>query len=1080
MSARTDAASQAGSRPVEETPEVRNAHPLARFFFLKTTFATLLVTLLVAGGYMAYLSMVKEAYPDLDIPRATITTSWPGADPQTIEEQVTQEIEDELTSLKGLKSLTSASFDSFSIIAVEFEANADPQESMTLLRSKVSDADSQLPSDVETPTISQVSVDDRPIMTVALYGEASAGTLSELGEELQKRLETINGVSEVTLSGARDEVIQILLDPARLLGLGVSPVQVRDAISRANLEQPFGEIENEDFGAVVRLEGQFRSVADLMELPVTRLGEGVQERPVRLSEIATVKRALEPETSRAFYSKVGSPFGASIDLGIKKSPGTDTVKLLDRIKIELNEIKQSTIWPQEVHYEITQDESEQIWDSLSGVFINALQAMIAVFLILFLILTWREGLIAGISIPVSFAGAMIVIWMLGYSLNEIVIIGMVLALGLVVDVFILMMEGLHEEIYTNNKTFGQAALATVGRYGVPAFAGQLTTVLALAPLMAIGGVSGKFIRVLPVTTIACLSVAFIVALIASVPLSRYLMARVANSSSKNKETTSDRLMASASAWLNAWSLRGPLASKKSAGGYVGGAFALFVLSIMALGQVSVVMYPETDGVNLGINVELPPATSIESSQEVANAVGELLRQKPYFESIVKLVGRNSPLAGGSIEASLQPSEADNFIGFSAIFVDVEDRSKKSFELASELRQEISGYLDANVPGAKLLVVSESSGPGSGDPMSISLSGPDMDQLQALSAQVQALLKATAGTADVRDNLGSVKAEIALTPNREALSFYGISHSDLAAQIRFGLSNDKIGSFATLGPTDDLDILMGMDWQSRGGEGGGPRRLQELSMIRAFTSSGETVSLASLLTPVSSEAPVSVVHKDGQRALSVLSKTDGRPVTEIVAEITPKLEAMQNDWPAGYKFTFGGESEETAETFASAGVMLVVAIIMVFGVLVIVFGSFPQAFILLTTMPLALIGTFLGFFVFDIPFSFFAMVGVISLIGIVANNGIIMIDTMNRRLREGFSVAESAARGAAERMRPILTTSITTVVGLIPLAIGSPMYRPLCLAIIFGLVASTILAMVIVPALYLLLTGKDSAAVVSLD
>lgn len=545
-----------------------------------------------------------------------------------------------------------------------------------------------------------------------------------------------------------------------------------------------------------------------------------------------------------------------------------------------------------------------------------------------------------------------------------------------------------------------------------------------------------------------------VAMLASVPLSRFLLSRVARQGADTRETRTDRVMSNIANGLKTWSLHTTLSNKKRAGAMVGGALVLFVLAMVAATKVPLVLYPDNDGLNLGINIELPPSTTLDSSQKVADAVGELLRDKPYFDTIIKQVGRKSPMAGGS---ALNPSDAENFIGFSITFTELSERDQPSYVLANEIRTELSGYLEKNVPGASLLVQAESGGPSTEDPISIALSGDDMDELQHLSTQVQELLRRTPGTTDVRDNLGTVKTEITLRPNREATDFYGLSQQDLATQIRLSMANDKIDTFATGGTQDDLDIHMSLSWGSRNGEAGGPTQLAEMSKIRAFRPSGETVPLLSLLDPNVTESPTSIIHKEGERTISVLSKVDGRNLNAIIAELTPKLEQAQRNWPPGYTWSIGGESEEMAETFGSAGVMLMVALIMVFGVLVIVFGSFSQALILMTTMPLALIGTFIGFWLTGMSLSFFAVIGVVSLIGIVANNGIVMVDTMNRLLRNGAEIAEAAAEGAATRLRPILTTSITTVVGLVPLAIGSPMYAPLCYAIIFGLVASTALS-----------------------
>lgn len=1064
----------------QETPEVAAAHPFERFFFLKTTFGVLLSLVLAVGGLFAYSSLTKESLPDVDIPNASVSTFWPGADPQTIEEQVTQELESKISTLSGLKTFSSASFDSYSLIAVEFTAESDTDEAMQSLRDAISDAEASLPRDAEKPSIRQVSINDRPILGITLYGDVSDVALSRLGQELQERIETIAGVNEAILSGARDEIIQILLDPRRLLALDISPTQVNQAVAAGNINQPFGEVEDEEIGSVYRLEGQFQSIDDLRSLPIVRLGGALNEHPVRLDELGTVTRQLQVENTRAYYSRGGDPFGKTIQISIRKTPGTDAVTLIDRILANMDVWQQSNIWPDGVAYTVTLNEAEQISEALSGVFKNGLQAMLAVFIVLFLVLTWREGLIAGLSVPLSFFAALIAIWALGYSLNELVIIGMVLALGLLVDVFILMMEGIHQEIYERKKTFGQAVLATIHTYGMPAFAGQLTTILALAPLIAISGVSGEFIRVLPVTAIACLVAAYLVALLISVPLSRYLLGQLPKTGVELKQSFADPMMNRMAATLKRFSLRWTLSSRKQSRRWVTGTFALFILSLVAVTHVPLVLYTQGDGLNLGINIELPPSSTLETSQSVADQVGELLRSKPYFESINMLVGAKSPLVPTSGASSLLPSRAANFIGYSIKFVDREQRDEPSYNLVDALRTELQEYVDANVPGARLTMAGDSSGPGASDPISIDIRGADLNELQRLSAEVQGLLNSISGTTDVRDNLGTTKNEIVLRPIREATNFFGLSQQELAAQARFALSNSRIGRFATVGPEDDIDIYLAMDWQSRGGVGGGPTQAEELAMVRAFSPNGTTVSFSSLLTASVSEAPTAIVHREGDRALTVLAKLSGANLGQVIGELRPKLVEASASWPQGYSWSIGGEAEETAETFGSAGLMMLVALILVFGVLVLIFGSFKQSLILMVTMPLALIGTFLGFWLTGMSLSFFAVIGVISLVGIVSNDGIVMIDTMNNLLKNGASVVQAAADGAASRLRPILTTSITTIVGLVPLALGSPMYAPLCYAIIFGLVAATLLSLIIIPCLYVLATSDSHGLVRSLD
>lgn len=1056
-----------------ETDEVRNAHRLMRFFFLKPIFAVLLTVTMVLGGLFAYSALVKEALPALNIPQASITTVWSGADPRSVEEQVTDLIEDEITTLSGVNTVNSASFDSLSVISVEFDASTDTVDAMTRLRAAVADAESGFPSEVESPNISQSSVDDRPILTLALHGNAGSTTLNQTARQIRDALERVQGINEVNIGGEREDIVQILINPERLLALGLSPTAIRDAVQQANIEQPFGEVRSQNMGAVVRLEGRFSDIDDLRALPVSRLENNQSSRALTLGEVATIQRMQETEQSRAFFSERGGDFDASLEMSITKTPGADTVQVVERIRATLTDLEAANTWPAQVHYSVLQDDAVQIWDSLTEVFVSALQTMLVVFAILFITISWREAIVSGLAVPITFAGVLLAIWMFGYSLNELVIIGMVIALVMIIDVFIILMEGLHDEIYRNGRTFGQAVLITVKRYAVPIFAAQVTTILAMAPLMSIGGTMGAFIRVLPTTIIICLVLSFVVAMLCAVPLSRVLLGKQRRAEGEEKPGMADRVTQRAVDGVERFNGRYIVASRSRAWLWVLGAVALFVISLFAFTQARLELFPPADGERLGINIELPPTAPLETSQVVADQVGEILRDKPYFESIIKLVGLKSPFAGGGGAASLQPSDAENFIGFSAMFKARDARDEDSYVLAESLRAELSDFLTRNVAGAELLVVPESSGPSPGDPIEIQLLGGSMDTLKELSMQVQQVLTSTPNVVDVRDNLGAPQPQLALRPNRDALSFFGITHEELASQVRIAYSSDIIGTFATSGETDDLDIRLGMEWPSQPGEAGGPSNVEEFSRVRAYLPDGGSIAMFQLLSPTQSEGAIAISHVDGERALTVLAKNQGRTVTEIMSDVAPRLEELQRDWPAGYRVAVGGESAETADTVGSIGIAMVVAIVLVVGVLVIVFSSFRQALIIFATMPLAVIGTALGFWAFGISFSFFAMIGLVSLIGIAINNGIIMVDTMNSFLKEGMSVAEAASAGAARRLRPLLTTAVTTIIGLIPLAISSTTYRPLTLVIIFGLISATLLALLVVPALYYLLTPANA-------
>ena len=1049
-----------------DIPDPSKASPLSRFFFLETVFAILLSALLIVGGLMAASTMVKEGNPDINFAIATIQTNWGGADPETIENQVTDKIEKELKSLKGLKDLSSASFDGSSLIKVEFEAEAPIAESIALVRAEVDEAKPEISNDADEPKVEQVATQDTPVLTVGLYGDIDLAVLSKSAEEIEEILETVPNVRKVDLSGNREEVIHIQLLPDRMRTMGVSSTQVASAVQKGNLDLPWDQIESDEIGTQLRYYGKFRSLEDLRNLPVTRLGEGTGDRVVTLQEVAQVRRDLEREKNRAYLSADGGEFSTFINLDLVKVPGSDTVKVIEDSLAAIETAKQNPgIWAYGMEYRVINTDADQINKDLRNVFDNAWQGVLGVFLVLLFALTWREAIIAGLSIPLTFLGTLAVLFLFGFTLNKMVQVGMILALGLLVDVFILMMEGMHDGIFVEGLTFQQSALKTVKTYALPAFSGQLTTILALAPLMAISGTMGKFVRLIPISAITCLVLSFIIAIFVDIPLSRYLLGNI---KAKGKKSRVDRLTEAASAKFRDWSLGMTIRSKTTARLWALGAIALFITSLVLVGTVPSTLFAEGDVRKLSINIELPPTTTLASSQKVADEVGELLRGKDYLESVIKLVGQRSGLVQ---ESGLKPDSGSYLVGFSTILTPESEREKISVEYFDELRTELNTAM-RQYPGASVVVNGQSAGEG-GDPIEIELSGTDMDRLRQISGEVQLALRQVTGAIDVRDDLGALRSDIKLIPRREALNFYGLADDDLATQGRYLMTDNDIGDFPIGGGEEDLEIRLSTQWASRNGGIGGATRMDELLSLPLFTQEGKNIPGSQVFEIEQGEAPLSITHKDAQRTVTVLAKNKGRTVGEIVADLEPKLIEMKKEWGQGYDYNFAGELETQGETFGSAGQMALVSLFLIFAVLVIQFSSFTQPFIIMLAIPFAFIGTFLGFFFFQIPISFPAVIGIIALTGIVVNDAIVMIETMNTYRSKGMNVRDAAARGAADRLRPILTTSITTIVGVIPLALSDPTWFPLASAIGFGLVASTLIALLVIPCLYLLLTPNQS-------
>ena len=525
------------------------------FFFTKTTFAKLVVVALLVGGFLAYKSLIKETTPDLAIGVGIVFTEWAGGDPQSIEQEVTNKIEKELKSLKGLKRLQSGSYAGFSLIAAEFHPYVEQNDAMTRLRAKVSSAEGELPRAARKPTVVEASVSDEPIFSFRLYGDADLEVIGAIGQELKKELGRTPGVNKVNVWGEREDIIQIRLLGARMAAYGISPTIIKDALAQANLDMPWGNFDGEKVGAGFRLLGRFRDIDDIGNLPI---GNATGGRTILLKELAEVKRGTGKEVSRVYFAPTDGEFRQAIDVTITKRPGADAIKTIAEIKKVLAKKQQSAVWPAGVETTIVVDESVNIQADLSSIFNNGWQAMLAVFIILLISLSWREAIVAGLAIPITFAGALIVVLAMGFSLNQIVIIGMVLALGLLVDDFILMMEGMHENLYMHGKSFVDSAAATIKTYAIPSLSGSMTTILAMAPLLGIAGLEGKFIRQMPMTAIACLVASYLVSIFVAVPLASLVMSK-----DKMKKSKVDILTEEYSAKLTGLLRNRFVASKKT-------------------------------------------------------------------------------------------------------------------------------------------------------------------------------------------------------------------------------------------------------------------------------------------------------------------------------------------------------------------------------------------------------------------------------------------------------------------------------------------------------------------------------------
>ncbi|ETR69920.1 MAG: hypothetical protein OMM_03610 [Candidatus Magnetoglobus multicellularis str. Araruama] len=493
---------------------------------------------------------------------------------------------------------------------------------------------------------------------------------------------------------------------------------------------------------------------------------------------------------------------------------------------------------------------------------------------------------------------------------------------------------------------------------------------------------------------------------------------------------------------------------------------LFLLSLFAADHMRNTLYPKEDGRGLGITIELSPTSDLNHAEHIAQKIGVILQNKPYLQYVLKVVGEKDSYAMGSFHDMLSPTHASNVIGFSCFFVPRNQRYELAHKYVEPLRKEIQKALK-DEPGTRIIMSPQIGGPSSEDPLQIDIQGDDFSVLKEISIEVQKILNQIPGIVDIRDNVGPPRNELIFEPLPESMNFYQVSQYELGQQMITYMENEKIGKFHRTGTQDDLDIRLGTWWSSQSEKMGGPKDWEELERITIINDNNKPVSLWRLVTPRMNASLNVIKHKNGQRSVTVMSKLHGIYVSEIIERIRPIMNNLQKSWPSGYSYVFAGE-DETDETYNKMEKMFCLAMLLVYIILALLFDSLIQPVIILFTVLFALIGVFIGFFLTDIPFSFSATIGVVALVGIVVNDAIIIVDTMNGHRKAGLNVRQAAQYGASDRLRPIVSTTLTNLAGLLPLALSDPGWSPLCMAIIFGEIAATFGAVIFIPALYVAL------------
>jgi len=1032
----------------------------------------LLILAIVGWGLFSIKNINKESWPDVEMPLGLVTVIYPGAPADLVEVEVTNVMEAELKGLANLTSLESSSIQNASLILVEFDLDADMRESIDAVRDAVATAESDLPDDVDSVTVQQIATSNQPVYSFSLSGDFPPDVLRRYAVVIRDRLEGLQGVNEVRISGMRDDQLQVLVNQRRLEEIGGTLSDVVDTLQKAQSTAPVGRFQSEQRNFSLDIDRVGLDIEALSQLMVRASATGDN---VPLSTVASMKRALsEPtEHTRVVTNTPGGPeawiAGDAISFDILRQPGANVPEVVMVVKDELAQARAEL--PESLEITVTTDRGEEIIAGLTMLFSNAGQAVLLVFIILYLVLGLRESLIAGFSIPLTFLVTFGVLEAIGQSVNNLSLMALVIALGLLVDDFILIMEGMHEEL-EGGKSPLDAAVATLKDFAVPSLSGSLTTLAAFFPIAMLGGMEGKFIQVIPLTICICLISSYLVSITVDTTLGAALLKHSEpNAATRKVNAAFDRVVA----WYEAVVFPRTLTTPRRRWAVLAAAVGAFLVSVMAAGQLDSILYPATDEAQLGATFYLPPGTTLAETRVLSAQVEAALAGDPNIQHFTLNTGVKSGLAMSGPESYLEPFEGEHLLGVTMQLVPFDERGVPSYDLAETYRERLMelGRGEVEIHQVRM-------GASSGGPVEIRVTARSIERAEAIADEVLAVAR------DLEDEVGLKGLTDSRKPHQgafrielydEALSFHNLDRSSVLQFLFYAISGTTADTVfdAESGGTEvasEVDIEVGYDWRGDG-VWNSPASLEEVLSLKVPGFFGDSVPLAGVADLSLKSSPIGINHVNRRQVVNISADADGSPV-EAADAIEAQLALTGPELGQGEAIEFLGDKANASQTSQELGKALLLAIALIFAILVSQFRSFVQPLIILITMPLAMTGVFIGFLFAGIPVSFPAMIGMVALAGIVVNDSIVLIDAINRGRRvDGLSPVQAALQGCVSRMRPIMVTTVTTVIGLIPLALTDPVWEGLCMAIIFGISLATVLTMVVIPAIYLVLERAGS-------
>lgn len=1020
---------------------------LPRFAVKRPVTILMIVLIILLLGTVSLSRLGLDLFPDMELPYAVVITSYDGAGPEEIETLVTRPIEEALASVDNVQEVMSVSREGLSMVQAGFTWGTDMDYASLDIREQVGFMEAMLPSDAGDPMVFQFDPAMMPIKVLTLSGPQGEAELRRLAEDVLKpRLERLEGVASVGLAGGLEREIRVRLDPVKLHGYGISVDSVVNSLAAQNVNRPGGTVEQSKYEYLVRTMGEFASVEDIQNVFIAAPTGG----GVRLEEIALVEDGYSDINQKTFMNGQ-----AGVGIALQKQSGTNTVQVAEIIEEEITALKKDL--PHDTAITTVMDQSVFITGAIENIGRNAaVGALFAIFVIYFFLRNFRSTFIIATAIPISIITTFILIHFGGLTLNLMTMGGLALGVGMLVDNAIVVLENIYRHRQEGGSS-DDSAVKGASEVANAIIASTLTTMAVFLPVVFVEGLASQIFSEFALTVSFALLASLAVSLSFIPMLSSKMAVKIEKKKSSEENSGKEnngmrkRILESSRTFQDRiTNLYRSVLEKALRFRFkvLVGVTAVFIASLMLIPFVGAEFIPRMDTGEFEVEFELAQGASLSETEDMARRMESIIMEYEEIEHLYIAIG------AGSMDVMLGTEGQSNVGQMYASIGPVTKRDISVDQVIEELRQKFN-----EIPGLDASITAEGGMPlGDAAPVSIEIKGDEFEVLEELGRSIASIVNSVEGTREVTFSMEEGRPEVQVAVDRDKASSYGLTSSQIAAAVRTSLS----GSIAALYREGGEEINVRVE-----SLGEARRDMESVRSLLIDIPGGGTVPLSAVADFKMGEGPVSITRDNQIRSVYVNADITGRDLGSVNQELMAKVDELM--LPEGYTVEFGGEMREMMDAFGDLTLALLLAVVLVYMIMAAQFESLMHPFVIMFTIPLAVIGVVLGLFVTGRTFNVPAFIGVIMLAGIVVNNAIVMVDYINQLRKKGMSRREAILEAAPIRLRPILMTALTTILAMMPLAIGigegAEVQAPLATVVVAGLIFSAFLTLIIIPVVY---------------